>query len=415
MKKSLLALAIVAAAATTSVNATVIYDKDGTSIDAYGRVMAVFYSQDYGNGGTAANDGNLNSSSRLGFNFRSEINQYVAAVANVEWEMAAEDGTTSNRYTWVGADFGQFGLLKVGKFEDAVKPVVEPTDIFEDAGCNGLNDNDDRRSGMIMYSWSGYGVDVAATFGTAKDDQQVDGAFWADGDSWKSSFNTDTNEWEEERSADAELVDIKSFYAFSLGYTSPSVLFGPISVRAGFGGAQFQDTDDGDAGNGEGDAYLQNQYDKYTQWAVSASWGTLEDGLYLAAAFQTRNFEATKNGFGESYQGNWFALCDEYDVTGAEFVIAYGFANGVTLMGGYNWMKVDYDINANVRDYIDGPTDATTSVIPVLAQWQINPSIKVWAEARFDAGTDEEYAALTNGVFPHNDENVFALGAKYTF
>ena len=84
-------------------------------------------------------------------------------------------------------------------------------------------------------------------------------------------------------------------------------------------------------------------------------------------------------------------------------------------MGGYNWMKVDYDINANVRDYIDGPTDATTSVIPVLAQWQINPSIKVWAEARFDAGTDEEYAALTNGVFPHNDENVFALGAKYTF
>lgn len=74
MKKSLLALAIVAVATTTSVNATVIYDKDGTSIDAYGRVMAVFYSQDYGNGGTAANDGNLNSSSRLGFNFRSEIN-----------------------------------------------------------------------------------------------------------------------------------------------------------------------------------------------------------------------------------------------------------------------------------------------------------------------------------------------------
>ena len=220
--------------------------------------MAVFYSQDYGNGGTAANDGNLNSSSRLGFNFRSEINQYVAAVANVEWEMAAEDGTTSNRYTWVGADFGQFGLLKVGKFEDAVKPVVEPTDIFEDAGCNGLNDNDDRRSGMIGYYWSGYGVDVAATFGTAKDDQQVDGAFWADGDSWKSSFNTDTNEWEEERSADAELVDIKSSYAFSLGYTSPSVLFGPISVRAGFGGAQFQDTDDGDAGNGEGDAYRES-------------------------------------------------------------------------------------------------------------------------------------------------------------
>ena len=109
-----------------------------------------------------SNDGNLNSSSRLGFNFRTEINQYVDVVANVEWEMAAEDGTTANRYTYVGADFGQFGLLKVGKFEDAVKYVIGPTDVFEDAGCNGLLNNDDRRSGMIMYSWSGYGFDVNA-------------------------------------------------------------------------------------------------------------------------------------------------------------------------------------------------------------------------------------------------------------
>ena len=83
--------------------------------------MAVYYSQDYGNSNTASNDGNLNSSSRLGFNFRTEINQYVDVVANVEWEMAAEDGTTANRYTYVGADFGQFGLLKVGKFEPLSK------------------------------------------------------------------------------------------------------------------------------------------------------------------------------------------------------------------------------------------------------------------------------------------------------
>ena len=380
--------------------------------------MAVYYSQDYGNSNTASNDGNLNSSSRLGFNFCTEINQYVDVVANVEWEMAAEDGTTANRYTYVGADFGQFGLLKVGKFEDAVKYVIGPTDVFEDADCNGLLNNDDRRSGMIMYSWSGYGFDVNASFGTAKDNQQVDGAFWADeygidGDSLKQNKDGD---WEFDATGSKEKLDIKTSYALSVGYTSPAVLFGPISVKAGFGGAQFQDTDDGDRGS---DAYAGNQYDKYTQWAVSLSWGTLGQGFYTAAAFQTRNFEATDNNISQDFYSGangspvGFGYYDEYDVTGAEFVVSYGFANGVTLIGGYNWMKVDYDLAAGVVSEDD--TDAKSSVIPVIAQWQINPSIKVWAEARFDAGTDEEYAAYTNGVYSHNDENVFALGAKYTF
>ena len=400
MKKSLLALAIAAvAAASTSASAATIYSKDGTSIDAYGRVMAVYYSQDYANGNTASNDGNFNSSSRLGFNFRSEINSLVTAVANVEWEMAAEDGTTKSRYTWVGADLGQYGLLKIGKFEDAVKYVIGPTDVFEDAGCNGLLNNDDRRSGMFMYSWSHAGFDVNASYGTAKDDQQVDGAFWTGGE----ALDPDD--------AAKESADIKSSYAFSVGYTTPAVLFGPISIKAGFGGAQFQEHEDADnyAGLGTGD-YRNNAYDNYEQWAASISWGTLGQGLYTAVAFQTRSFD---------FYGNDTSVingidANEYDVTGAEFVISYGFANGVTLIGGYNWMEVDYDFvaGANVNNI---SSDAKSSVIPVIAQWQIIPSLKVWAEARFDAGTDDEYAAYTNGVYAHNDENVFALGAKYTF
>ena len=406
MKKSLLALAIAAvAAASTSASAATIYSKDGTSIDAYGRVMAVYYSQDYCNDNTDSNDGNFNSSSRLGFNFRSEINSLVTAVANVEWEMAAEEGETKSRYTWVGADLGQYGLLKVGKFEDAVKYVIGPTDVFEDAGCNGLLNNDDRRSGMFMYSWSYAGFDVNASYGTAKDDQQVDGAFWTGGE----ALDPDD--------AAKESADIKSSYAFSVGYTTPAVLFGPISIKAGFGGAQFQEHEDADnyAGLGTGD-YRKNAYDNYEQWAASISWGTLGQGLYTAVAFQTRSFDLFGDGAGvvTGADNTTLAKANEYDVTGAEFVISYGFANGVTLITGYNWMEVDYDFVAGTNvDNISN--DAKSSVIPVIAQWQIIPSLKVWAEARFDAGTDDEYAAYTNGVYAHNDENVFALGAKYTF
>ena len=45
MKKSLLALAIAALAASSAVSATTVYDKDGTSLDIYGRVQSVIYSR----------------------------------------------------------------------------------------------------------------------------------------------------------------------------------------------------------------------------------------------------------------------------------------------------------------------------------------------------------------------------------
>ena len=119
---------------------------------------------------------------------------------------------------WVGADFGQFGQLKAGRFEDAVKYVVKATDIFDDWGCDGQLDNDDKRDGMFQYSWSGYGVDFNASYGTAKDGQAVDGAWYA-----------------------GESLDIKNSFAVSVGYTSPDVLFWPIGVKVGYGYAKFQD------------------------------------------------------------------------------------------------------------------------------------------------------------------------------
>ena len=147
MKKSLLALAVAALAVSSAASAAPIYDKEGVSVDVYGRVQAVYYSQDSGNNAqSAANDGNLNASSRLGFNFRSELSSWATAFANVEWQNADDDANDdfNSRYLWVGVDFGQFGAIKFGKFEDAVKYVIATTDIFDDWGCNGQLGNDDR-------------------------------------------------------------------------------------------------------------------------------------------------------------------------------------------------------------------------------------------------------------------------------
>ena len=402
MKKSLLALAVAALAASSVASAATIYDKDGVSVDVYGRVQAVYYSQDSGsNAQSAANDGNLNASSRLGFNFRSELSSWAAAFANVEWENANDDSSPdfNSRYLWVGVDFGQFGAVKFGKFEDAVKYVIATTDIFDDWGCAGQLGNDDRRDGMVAYNWSGYGVDVNLTFGTAKDGQQVDGAFYAvDKDELGGSIADDYAANDTGR----EKVDIEYSYAASVGYTSAPVLFGPISVKAGFGGAQFQDQDAGDNGN---TSYYENVYDSYTQWAVSASWGTLGDGLFLGLMGQARDFDVNQYTFDRVATD-----VDDYTVSGVEAVISYGFANGVSLTTGWEWMNIDMDGAEGV--------DSDAYVIPVYVNYQINPNFRVWAEARFDAGTDDgkndSFKDASNGVYNY-EENVFSVGARYTF
>ena len=399
MKKSLLALAVAAMAVSTVASAATVYDKDGTSVAVYGRVDATFFSQDSGkNAQSAANDANLNAESRLGFDFRSELSSWASAFAKVEWQNADDDSTPNfnSRYVWTGVDFGQFGAVKFGKFEDAIKYTVSQTDIFEDWGCVGQMGNDDRRDGMIGYSWSGYGVDVNLTYGTAKDGQQVDGA-WFGG---KEGNGGDTDK---AVNTGSELVDIESAYAISVGYKSPEVLFGPISVRAGFSGAQFQDRDAAETGYGD---YTGNIYDSYSHWAVSAAWGNLSDGLYLAVMGNARSFDMYSTTKKFPFNGK-DVVYDDYTVSGVEAVISYCFANGVQLMTGWEWMNMDMD-GANAPD-----VDAY--VVPVHARWQINPNFRIWVEASLDAGTDDDFVDATVSGNARYAENVYQVGARYTF
>ena len=61
MKKSFLALAVAALAATSisTASAATVYDKDGTSLAVYGRVQAVVYSDKTGNADFTGTDGTV--------------------------------------------------------------------------------------------------------------------------------------------------------------------------------------------------------------------------------------------------------------------------------------------------------------------------------------------------------------------
>ena len=399
MKKSLLALAVAALAATSfasSASATTIYDKDGTSLAVYGRVQAVYYSdeasgveRDYGITGEADKEGSINASGRLGFDLRSQINPYVAGFATAEFEMSNgnnvpdEDGDSFYaRYLWVGFDFGQYGQVKVGKFEEAIKYAISQTDIYDDWGCEGLSGNDDRREGVVQYQWNGYGVDVIASYAFAKNNEHLDGAYEV-----------------------GENVDLDYSASFAVGYTSPDVLFGPIAVRAGYLTGEFADHSSNNAIGYGYDPSIDKwtdsgvYYDSYDQFAVGLSWGSLDLGPYVGAVFQQRTFDLNDT----NHNGD----LDESKVTGYEFAVGYNFGNGLLVRAGYNHQK--YEI---------GNEEAEGSVIPVYVNYNFNPQVQVWAEARFDAGSDDDengganFAYLTNDVY-NSAENVFSVGIRY--
>ena len=363
-----MAVAAVAVAATSAASAATVYDKDGTSLEMYGRVQAVVYSNHASD--NSYDDTGLTATGRLGFNMRTQLNDSIAAFANAEWDVAdgngADDDSFNNRRIYVGTDFGTYGKLQAGRFEDAIYwNVTSYSDVYEDWGCYGQFGDADKRDGMIMYSWSGYGFDFAATYGTAKDAQSVEGAWYSE----------------------EEALDIDNSYSVAVGYSSPDVLFGPISVRLGFGSAHFQD----DVGSAIYDNGINVTYDRYNQYAALLSWGSIDVGPYIAAMYNIRDFSMVNSEL-------------DYKVQGVEAVLAYGFECGVSIRTGYQWLNNDPD-NEQVSDY----KNADAHIIPVYVNYDVSPNFNVWAEARFDAGTDDDFVddSLT--------ENTYSVGARYTF
>ena len=172
MKKSLLALAVIAAA--TSANAATVYDKDGTSLAVGGRVQSVVYN---GNATSIGEkDAGLVNSARLNIAGSTKINDAVSVFAFSEWNMAdgnksATGDNINTREQYVGADYGDFGKILGGKTYDAANAVLAATDVFEDFGARQQGSiNNDRRTGMFRYVYDNNGFFGSVSYETAADE-----------------------------------------------------------------------------------------------------------------------------------------------------------------------------------------------------------------------------------------------------
>ncbi|MGN0908152.1 MAG: porin, partial [Succinivibrio sp.] len=298
MKKSIIALAV-AAFAAASANAATVYDKNGTQLDIGGRVQAVWHSTHYGS--VADGDQAVENSARFNVAGRTEIANGISGFGFTEWDANDSNGTENahnsfdTREQYVGVDFGSFGVITAGRTYDAVKSVIETTDIFEDYGCVGQPGSDDWRSGTVRYNWSGYGFDLGASYGFAVNNAAVGGSLAGDGDE----------------------MNINNSFSVMAGWTSPDVLFGPISVKAGYAYLRGQNDsgDESEASIDIGDeSYYLGTVRNMREFAAAVTWGNLDSGLYMGVMFDGRRF---------SLDGSAQSAGDEnhYSLKGVEAVV----------------------------------------------------------------------------------------------
>lgn len=375
MKKSLIALAI-AAFASSAVSAATVYDKDGTTFAIGGRVQSVFYSGQFGTAGN--NDSSIVNTGRLNISGRSQIAPGITAFGFAEWNTADGDNggngdTMQARDQYIGVDFGKYGAISAGRSYDALYAVVGVTDIYEDLGANGIFDDSDRRAGNLKYVWEGYGVYAAASFQSAKNDIAVEGA------NEKGVMNVD--------------------HGFSgvLGYTTPSVLFGPISVKAGYTYL---------AGQNDADYSKTYDIDNMKEWAASVTWGSLDTGLYLAAVYDQRKFD---------YIYSNTARAANHSLKGIEALIGYGFDNGLSVIASWQYQR----LNAQSKDNSYIEAEKIIRKVPILVNYAFNPNFNVYLEASFDMGSDDQLNYKNTQVSfkdeTNADHTLFAVGARYTF
>ena len=391
MKKSLLALAVLAVA--TSATAATVYDKDGTSLKVGGRVQAIAYNGNFAKAGR--DDSTLKNSARFNIAGNTKVNDAVSVFAFSEWEASNGDDTDNfvTRDQYVGADFGVFGKVQAGKSLNSIYDVQSATDVFEETGALMQGEtNGDRRSGTFRYIYDNNGLYAAASFQIAQDQIKVEG----------------------------EKVDVENGFGLGLGYTFDNVVFGPLSIKAAYDYVKCQDDKDFTQINAPKVDYdpvtktlerttSGRSFDSFKNTAVSVAWGS-DTGLYLAGLFNV--IKATYDDSFEFFfeDGEWVRehVANSRDIVkGFELVAGYGFDNGLSFTIGYD-----------VKDAKEKATGySSESVIlrrvPVIANYQIAPTFKVWAEAEFDAGSSQN----AKEVFEDRNckETKLAAGARYVF
>ncbi len=291
MKKTFLAVAI-PALVSLSAQAAVVYDKDGTKAEVYGRAQTQIVNDDLAD----SSDTTLENYGRLGIRGAVAINDKWTGFGRGEWQIDSEssdynddDESLKTRHFYAGFDGGDVGKVTIGQTDTAYYDAVAATDIFNEFGSS-ANGYIGRQEGQVIYSgaWGGYHAGASYQF---SDDSQ----------------------------------DLDNGYAANLGY---SFDFG-VSLAAGLAKTKFVD-------------------DTQDDWAASIAWGSFgEPGIYAAALYNESKTDADKAKYVE--------LAAAY-TTDTDWTFLTGFnkqVEGAPDAANYYLLGAQYNFTSNFLTYAE--------------------------------------------------------------
>ena len=151
MKKTLLAV-VIHALVSLSANAAVVYDKDGTKAEVYGRAQVQILNDD----AAGSSDTTLENYGRLGIRGAVAINDQWTGFGRGEWQIdsensdfSGEDKALKTRHFYAGFDGGELGKFTFGQTDTAYYDAVAATDIFNEWGSS-ANGYKGRQEGQVV-------------------------------------------------------------------------------------------------------------------------------------------------------------------------------------------------------------------------------------------------------------------------
>ncbi|OLQ87070.1 hypothetical protein BIY22_10875 [Vibrio panuliri] len=353
MNKTLIALAVSAAALATGANASEIYNQDGNSIAMGGRAEARL----------SMKDGKAEDKTRVRLNFlgKAQITDGLYGVGFYEGEFTANDdgqatdsdsNDLTNRYAYAGLG-GAFGEITYGKNDGALGVITDFTDIMAYHGNSAAYKIAvaDRTNNMVSYKGQFDDLGVKASYRFADIDE----------DKTTATGNVEDN--------DADGYSLSAIYAL-----------GDSGVKLG-------------AGYADGNQYVKNSSNALrltdrNQYMLAASY-TISD-FYFAGTFVDGQDKDKVSG-------------DKTDNTGYEFAAAYTY-NQAVFTTTYNYLEAKDKTSGDKYDVVDN--------IAIDATYYFKPNFRGYVSYNFNLlSSGDNYGEVTNA----KAEDELALGLRYDF
>ena len=374
MKK--LSLVVLMAIAPGATFAATVYDKDGTTLDAFGSIDVAFMN-DHASRDISAFNGKKNDDNalltrvKLGIAGRSKINDSVSAIGYTQWDMPTGNHGLDDikaRSQYVGFDAYQYGILTFGRGDTAFYTVAGTTDVFNqlDQNVNDYYTLGNEKPAQFMYSVSTLGWDVRLSVQTAASD--VD------------SKNVDIHNG----AAFSVATRSNSGFGFSYGINYTDFQYEnditKVSYFAPNINVMHQNTNTDD---------LEFAYMHRPSWKVdkgiALTYGNMYEGLYAALTGTVTKYDGYTNHL-YSY----------------EALLSYTFDSGITLTSYYG-IKRFKDANVISNAALSG-------------SYQIAPTFRVYTEASFDINSKpERYYSKEQIRNIAIGENKVLVGAQYSY